>query len=277
MFNHISVSNTINKLFDNNNILYLGRDNLFYKTLSEHPSYNLISTTDQPFIGLLHDDPLAFSQQSDMMGLRYHSNSLIFIHNEAPQALKKEDKHILSTKLKNVIKIFFSDSIRQSWGLSNDINSYSIGYGCNVIESMDKTKDIAVLNFSKNNIINNLYTHIKRFYPDSSLLTDLSGCDNMSRYKLVLSLENIYDSLYSAAMGCWVLSNHEINNVFPSINKVLDYNTINDQIAQILLSPQSKIIDTQNFIKKHLDIDQYYQNLSQVFSLLKNRVYTYET
>lgn len=277
MFNHISVSNTINKLFDNNNLLYLGKHNLFYKTLNSHPSYNLITSTDQPFIGLLHDDPLAFSQQSDITCLKYHSDSLIFIHNDAPQTLKKEDKHILSTKLKNSIKIFFSDSIRRSWGLSDDQNSYSIGYGCNVVDLVDKNKDIAILNFSRNNIINNLYANIKQYYPDSAMLTKLSDCDDIGRYRLVLSLENIYDSLYSAAVGCWVLSNHEINNVFPSINKVVDYNTINDQIAQILLLPQSKIVETQNFIQKHLGIDQYYQNLSQIFSLLKNRVYTYET
>ena len=277
MFNHISVCNTINKLFDNNNLLYLGKPNLFYKTLSGHTYYNLITNTDQPFVGILHDDPLAFSQQSDMTCLQYHSNSLIFIHNEAPRGLKKEDKHILSTKLKNAIKIFFSDSVRQSWGLSNDPNSYSIGYGCNIVDKIDKTKDIAILNFSKNSIVNNLYDHIRQSYPDSEILTNLSDCDKIGRYRLVLSLDNMYDSLYSAALGCLVLSSHEMNNIFPSISKVLDYNTINDQIEQILLSPQSKIIDTQNFIRHHLGIDQYYQNLNQIFSLLKNRVYTYET
>jgi hypothetical protein len=277
MFSHISVSNTINKLFDNNSLLYLGRTNLFYKTLSDHPTYNLITNTDQPFVGVLHDDPLSFSQQSDITCLQYHSNSLVFIHNEAPQALKKEDKHILATKLKHTIKVFFSDAIRKSWALSNDPNSYSITYGCNIVTNTDKTQDVAVLNFSKNDIINNLYSHIKKAYPNTNIVSNLSSCDDIHNYRLVLSLENIYDSLYSAAAGCWVLSNHEINNMFPSIYKVSDYNRINDQISQILSLSESKIVETQNFIQTHLKADKYYQNLDQIFSLLKNRVYTYET
>jgi hypothetical protein len=277
MISHISVSNTINKLFDNNSLLYLGQTNLFYQTLSDHPSYNLINNTDQPFIGVLHDDPLSFSQQSDITCLQYHSNSLVFIHNEAPQVLKKEDKHILSTKLKHTIKVFFSDAIRKSWGLSNDPNSYSITYGCLVATKQEKTNDVAVLNFGKNDIINNLYSHIKQAYPHTNMLTNLSDCDNMHHYRLVLSLENIYDSLYSAAAGCWVLSNHQINNMFPSIYKVIDYNRVNDQISQILSLTDSKIIETQNFIQQYLTMDQYYQNLNQIFALLKNRVYIYET
>lgn len=276
MFSHIAVSNTINKLFDNNNLLYLGQQNLFYKTLSEHPSYNITTNTDQPFVGLLHDDPLSFSQQSDRTCLEYHSNSLVFVHNEAPQALKKEDKHILATKLKNTIKIFFSDSVRQSWSLSNDHNSYLIGYGCNIINNTDKNKDVAVLNFSKNSTINNLYSHIKRTYPSSYLLTTLADCDTINSYRLVLSFENIYDSLYAASCGCWVLSNHDISNIFPSINKILDYDKINDQIRDVLSFPYSKISETQNFIQHNLTTNQYYENLNKIFSLLKHRAYTYE-
>lgn len=276
MFSHIAVSNTINKLFDNNNLLYLGTQNLFFKTLSEHPLYNITTNTDQPFVGLLHDDPLSFSQQSDITCLQYHSNSLVFIHSEAPQALKKEDKHILATKLKNTIKIFFSDSIRQSWALSEDYNSYSITYGCDTDNNTDKNKDVVVLNFSKNSIINNLYSHIKQVYPRSDLLTTLADSHAINSYRLVISLENIYDSLYAASKGCWVLSNHEISNIFPSIFKVLDYNKINDQIREVLSFPYSKISDTQNFIQNNLTTHQYYENLNKIFSLLKNRAYTYE-
>lgn len=276
MFSHIAVSNTINKLFSNHNLLYLGKENLFYKTLSENPSYNFITNTDQPFVSLLHDDPLVFSQQSDMTCLEYHSGSLVFIHNEAPKALKKEDKHILATKLKHTIKVFFSDSIRQSWGLSNDPNSYSIPYGCNILSSTDKNKDVAILNFTKNSTINNIYSHIKQAYPHSDLLTTLTDCDEINNYRLVLSLENIYDSLYAASAGCWVISNHDTNNMFPSIFKIVDYNKVNDQIREILSLPYSKISETQNAIQKNLMIDQYYQNLNKIFSVLKNRVYKYE-
>lgn len=276
MFSHISVSNTINKLFNNATIVYLGKQNLFYRILTQNPYYNIINNTEQPFIGMIHDDPLLFSHKSNELELNYHAYSWILFHNPAPAALKKEDKHILATKLKNSIKIFFSDMIRKSWGLYNDTNSYSITYGCEVKHGINHTKNIAVLNLDNNKIINDLYRHIHNIFPDSDLLKSISDTTNIDQYRLVVSLENIYDALYSAANGCFVLSNTDLQNNLPSVYKITDINKINEQISQILSAPIAHIIETQQFIQNNFDLQTHYESMNNIFSLAKNRAYLYE-
>jgi len=277
MFSHQAVSNTLNKLFDNNNLLYLGQKNLFYHMLIKNADYNIISDDSQPFIGILHDDPLFFSQQVDRVHLEYHTNSLVFFHSEAPKVLKKEDKHILSKKLKDVIKVFFSSAIRDSWGLSKDNNSYSMGYGCEIITQTNKIKNIAVLNFSQNSIINTIFSYIKNAFPDAQLVDNIENIENLAQYKIIVCLDGLYDIIYCAALGCVVLSNQDIQNSLPSVFRIKNINDINAQLSEILSQDLSKLSSlSQHLISNNFGLESFHRSISNAFSLLKNRTYIYE-
>lgn len=277
MFSHQAVSNTLNKLFDNNNLLYLGQKNLFYHTLIKNTNFNIINDDSQPFIGILHDDPLSFSQQADRVHLEYHTNSLVFFHSEAPKVLKKEDKHILSKKLKDVIKVFFSNTIRDSWGLSKDDNSYSIGYGCEIINQTNKINNIAVLNFSHNGVINTIFSHIKNAFPDAHIINNIENIENLSQYKIIVCLDGLYDIIYCSSLGCSVLSNQDIENGLPSIFRIKNINDINSQLSEILSQDLSKLsLLSQHLISNNFGIENFNESINKIFSLLKNRTYIYE-
>lgn len=278
MFNHAAVSNILNKTLDNNSILYIGTKNLFYSLLSntDYIHYDIITNTEQPFSCIAHDDALAFSQHASSLYLQYHVNGLVFFHQEPPKALKKEDKHILSNKLNNTTKVFFSKSIQNSWGLPQDNDSYVIPYGYNIDHRPDTNGDVLVLNFSKNQIITNLYKHIKNIFNNTSMLTNIDNYHNMinyiKNYRVVISMENTYDTICCAANTAYVFTNVQSESPFSNIYIISDTNTMVSQIAEVLNNNNNNL----NAINIDNNLDSFYHSMNSILSKLQNRVYKHD-
>lgn len=281
MFSKIASSNIINNVLGNNTIYSICSQNLYSCLLKENQQFNIINETKQPFIGIINDDPIFFSQNISNLLLEYHVYGLLFFHNEAPKALKKEDKYILSKKLNNTIKVFFDQSIQDSWGLAKDTNTAIISYGNKTIRDQEPNKDIVILNFNNNQSINRLYQHIKNSFDSCDIINSWNSYEDIIRkianYKIAISLDNIYDTITCAACACSVISNIKISNVLPSIYFIDNYNVIIDQIKNLItINNRDNINQTQNLIDQNYNIDNFYQSINNIFSSFRNRVYINE-
>jgi hypothetical protein len=279
MFSQIAISNIINNVLSNNTFLNLCSNNLFSLSLSNLDSYNLIKLTSMPFIGIINDDPIGFSQKVSSLQLQYHTQALLFIHNNPPAALKKEDKYILSQKLNNTTKVFFDENIKKSWGLS-DKDCHTIPYG---VESKNpiKTKDIVVLNPTNNSNIIKIYQYIKNLNNNVDLLTspiDYNSCiDLIGQYKIAICLDNSYDALLCSALRCRVISNIDLDNKFHSTCKITDYNHIMQTISKFLDRNDTDDIDkTIEHINLFYKLDIFMDSIKLILSNFQHRAYVHE-
>jgi translation initiation factor IF-2 len=98
----------------------------------------------------------------------------------------------------------------------------------------------------------------------------------VSQYKIAISIDDIYDTLFCAACGCSVLTPEIYNNSLTSVYTITDYNNIITQINNINNDDISikNIKDTQNFIKLNYDsIDLFYKAFnSNILNNLKYRI-----
>jgi len=279
MFNAKSASNIIHNTLGNNSILAECSKNLFYSLLQTSSGYSLIENTKQPFIAAIYDNPISLSQQIQNININYHVNAIVFIHSRAPDPLKKEDKYILSEKLNSVTKIFFSKEIQDSWSLKNNI--YLIPYGVKLLNT-EKTKNILLINTSKNSNIDKLYAYTKNIYNDCDILYDIIDYDLMidyiSQYKIVISLENTYDSLVGAASGCYVISNNLKDNNLPSVIYLNNFTTIVHTIQSILNFKNDNSIEiSKSYIQENYPINKFYASIKDIFLNCNNKVFTYAT
>jgi hypothetical protein len=277
MFSHAAVSNVLNNILNNNTFVNLCSNNLFNLSLSKIDSYNITKTSNHPFIGIISDDPIGFSQKANDLYLQYHVPGLLFFHSSAPSALKKEDKYILSQKLSNTTKVFFSEKIKYSWGLS-DNNSHTIQYAANINES-NKNKNVILLNSTNNSTINNIYEHIKNKVNDVDILTKFIDYDDcvklIGNYKIAVCLENFYDVLFCCASECRVITN--ISNNFTSAIVINDYNSIIPTITKLLnINNNDDINQTVSYIKSTYQFDTFLHSIKLILSNFQNRAYIHE-
>jgi hypothetical protein len=277
MFSHAAVSNVINNTLCNNTFINLCSNNLFNLSLSKIDSYNITKTANHPFIGMLSDDPIGFSQKANDLFLQYHVPGLLFFHSSAPPALKKEDKYILSRKLSNTTKVFFSEKIKYSWGLP-DNNSHTIQYGIDINKS-NKNKNVILLNSTNNTTINNIYQHIKNKVNDVDILTKFIDYDDciklISNYKIVVCLENFYDVLFCCASECRVITN--ISNNLSSSVVIDDYNSIIPTMTKLLnINNNDDIDQTVNYIKSTYQFNTFLDSIKLILSNFQNRAFIHE-
>lgn len=279
MFNSRATSNIINTLLNNNNILSLYSKNLFNLVLSKNAGYNICYQDNQPFIGAVHDNPLSLSQNIQNIYINYNVDLAVFIHNTAPEALKKEDKYILSNKLKNVYKICFCEQVQNSWSFKE--NTHLVRYGIDIIKNKTKSKDIILFNLTKNPNIQTLSLYIKQANYNCDIITNVEdyeiAIDQISDYKIAICLENIYDALVSAACGCYVVSNQLNDNNFKSITYIDNLNSLIDIIKKIDIKKQQDIEDTKNYIAENYNLENFYANINDIFFNFNHKVYKYET
>jgi hypothetical protein len=277
MFNPKSSNNIIHNVLGNKTILSECSKNLFYSLLQNNTDYSIIEDNKQPFIATLHDNPISLSQKIQNIKINYHVNSIVFIHAPAPEPLKKEDKHILSEKLNDTTKIFFSKAIENSWSLKNNV--YTIPYGMNILQK-EKTKNVLVINTNKNTNIEKLYSHIKNLYNDCDIINNITdykfSMDYISQYKILISLENHYDSLFGAACGCFVISNNLSDINLPSITYINNSSNIIEAIKNLLsLKDDISIQTSQKYIEQNYPIDKFYTSLNSIFSNFNNKAFIY--
>lgn len=278
MFSQIVVSNVINSVLNNNTFLNLCSNNLFNLLLSKIDSYNVTQLASSPFIGILNDSPIDFSQKANSLYLQYHVPGLLFLHSQAPSALKKEDKYILSQKLSNTTKVFFDNNIRNSWGLSDD-NCYTISYGVEHKKSV-KTQDVIVLNSTNNPNIKNIYQHIKNTINSCDMITTFDDYDDVlnliGNYKIAICLENFYDVLCCSSVGCKVITNMDINNNLSSVLHISDYNSIIPNISTILENRDNNLYSTIDYINNNYKLETFIDSMKLILSNFSQKAYKHE-
>lgn len=278
MFSQIAVSNVINSVLNNNTFLNLCSNNLFNLLLSKIDSYNITKLGSSPFIGILNDSPIDFSQKATSLYLQYHVPGLLFLHNQAPSALKKEDKYILSQKLNNTTKVFFDTNIRNSWGLLDD-NCHTISYGVEHKKSV-KTKDVIVLNSTNNSNIKNIYQHIKNTINSCDMITTFDDYDDVlnliGNYKIAICLENFYDVLCCSSVECKVITNMDVNKKLSSVLSISDYNSIIPNISTILNSSDDNLYSTIEYLNNNYKLESFIDSMKLILSSFSQKVYKHE-
>lgn len=276
-----NVSNIVNSLVGKQNIIYyIGKKNLFFYTLVNCDSLSIIDHANQPFSLIASDNPIDYSQSIEKISLHYHSNSVIFFHDNPPSALKKEDKVILNRKLQNSFKIFFNQSIKQSWGLP-DFASLVMDYGIPTLSEKNDKKNACVINLDNNPGIDRLYQHIKNYIHECDVIDNSNLLNRIPEYKICICPNSIYDSIFSASCGAWVLSSiPKLEENICNITYINDYGVIQDRIKDILLnwdSLSTLIKSSQQHIKEKYPIDIFYNNISTLFNQISKRAFIYET
>jgi len=285
MFSKIATSNILSVLLDNTSILNMSVPSIYNSMITKYSGFNIIDEQNQPIIGIINSDIIKYSQNIHHTSIINHVPSILMFHEDAPPALKKEDRYILYKKIKNTYKIFFSNKIKKSWSLPEDNLSYIVPYGFKTLKNLeDKPKNIAILNFHNNKIINQIYHNINKSFIGTDLITKIESYEkiinNISDYKIVVVIGDTYNTIACSACGCFVLSNVIIEDPIETIYYIENTENINHKIAQILQSfnnMQDNIEKTLSYIEKKYNLLQHINSINLIFNKLKNRPYIYES
>ena len=271
--------NIINKLLDKNiNILY-ECTNQYYDEIIKLLPFSIISTTNSNHVQFYYDCAMINSWQkhiTDRSNIisNYQIIDILTFHDQCPNKFKKEDKIILNNNLKTAYKIFPTNHIYKSWGLTDKL-SLQINYGIpSITKDVVKNKHILVINTIKDSTIFSIYSYIKKVYPDTDLVTDI---DDQYLHKLcgagiVLDLtNNTYNNLLCVACGCQLITNLFVddNLVSPIITNDIGniVNILNN--TQLLYNQNILIKKDQKYIQNSYNIDQFIENITKLLQQIK--------
>jgi hypothetical protein len=179
---------------------------------------------------------------------QFHLNTIILTHSYKPQNIKKEDTVLMNQRLKREIKVFFSESAKNSWRLDNSIAiKYGIPKTFQYTNDVSKRKDVLILNYDN-------LPHAQQI--QAALINKNYSCDimnscktpiedinsTMNNYKVCIDLaeHNILNLLCGIASGCTGVTikspstSEEYSNIngltfisnieeiFPALSQVLD-------------------------------------------------------
>jgi hypothetical protein len=175
-----------------------------------------------------------------------------------PNKFKKEDLYIFKKSSTKNYKIFFDDTLINSWSIKDKL-TYNISYGLppQTVESHTKKKSIVVLNLLNNNSITTLYEYIKNEFKDAEIITNTQSMtyeeilNKLSEYHVCLEHETLINCLVAAYAGCHILSSlPPIPNIEGSFG-ISDYRTIFEKINNLITmsteSNQQKLLETYSF------------------------------
>jgi hypothetical protein len=189
--------------------------------------------------------------------LDYGIPDVLCFHNLLPNRFKKEDLYILKKSSILNHKIFFHDTIQNSWSIKDKL-SFNIPYGLpNIpVKSIVHKKSVVILNLNNNNNLNTLYQYIKNIFKDVEMITDVSSfsyqelVDKLSEFHICLENDSIINCLVAAYAGCYIISTlptlEDINGFF----NIADYSHIIDKI-KYLLSSDLKISEKNILLDKY--------------------------
>lgn len=288
MISNTAVSNIINQGLDNKNIYFYGKPDMFSSMLENDIEKNLLYEPSQVFSCIIADDPIQYSQIIDNISIKYHTNSIILFHNSPIKLLKKEDKRILYSKLKESYKIFFDKTIQSEWSFPHDDKTFCIDYGISAEFSRlydnvsKKSKHIAIINFKDNKEINYLFDYFKNYFDDVDLITN-ADCDyktmlkKLSCYKIAICFHDPFSTLSLAGLGCYVFSNSYIHD-YKNIVYIEDVTSITQQISNIDFEQQQKNIDYSiNKILETYCLNNFYTSFHKIINQAIGRPYVYST
>lgn len=282
MLNH-SINNILHCLLNKRiTAYYAGNNNsLFLEYLLKNDQLNVKKQPVGPFDCIIHDDPVQYSQIISQLSEKYHVNSIILFHNIAPQALKKEDKHILYNKIRSQYKIFFNHGVQKSWGFPLDDKTHILSYGIDRVEPTIKNKQTIIVNITKNPEINRLYQYLKQSI-NCDLLEEISTdykktLELLSEYKIIIVINDPFTTILCASFGGHVFSSTPIIDTnIHNITIIDDFGAIQQEIMKILNNNTStKLKDT--YFQTNFDINQFDVKFLNILHTARQRPYIYET
>ena len=175
--------------------------------------------------------------------LNYGIPDIIGFHSLIPNKFKKEDLYILKQSCAQSYKVFFDESISNSWSIK-DRFSYSIGYGIPEETILSDTntnkKSIVIMNLNNNGNITTLYQFIKNVFKDCEMITDISSLkysdllNKLSCFHICLDHDTLINCIVASYAGCHIITSlPPIQGVHGTFNN-MDYRPIMDLIRDII-------------------------------------------
>jgi hypothetical protein len=282
MFYNTAIKNVIHKELNNTSVFYDSNLDLYYSFISQHSKFNFITQKNQPYVAYINDNVIDVSQKINSIYLQNHVDTILLFHNSPPSLLKKEDKYILNSKIKNAYKIFFSTTIENEWGLSN--RCYTFPYGVKTTIN-DATKNVILLNFSNNSTISQIYSNIKESIENVHMLSSIKHhtydqlINLISDYRIAICIGNEYNTLACAGCGCIVLSNSTTK--YGNIKTIKNIDNLQNLIEQIkenlqLYEDKNTRISSVDFILKNFPFLPHISYLDNIFTTAQKQGYIYE-
>ena len=249
MSNRLKTYNALYKILDseNINILYKPSNTCFDLILSllDINVYSYYSNSNDIenyyYDAYMTSSIIEHSNMRNKILLDYGIPDVLCFHNLLPSKFKKEDLYILKKSSILNHKIFFHDTIQNSWSIKDKL-SFNITYGLpNIpVKSITNKKSAIILNLNNNNNLNTLYQFIKNVFKDTEMITDISSfsyqqlVDKLSEFHICLENDSIINCLVAAYAGCHIVSTlPNIEDVSGSFN-ITDYSEVVDQIKGLI-------------------------------------------
>lgn len=217
----------------------------------------------------------------------FHINSLIFLHQNKPQQIKKEDREIINKTLTSYNKLFFSQAYLSGWQLHNreKIISYAVplDYISYMTKCTDRKKDILIVG-DESNVI---FPTLKQALSDKGYICEL---DNLSKpdlitineaynsYKIIIDLTATgwINCLCSVAAGCYVIHNTDQSVETTSIKKISSIEDVIAQSEHILqlydtVDHLTRVQQDRQLIKKQYNFDLFCNQINTTIETLGKR------
>lgn len=230
---------------------------------------------------IITNDFLSYHNETKNLSKTSHLNHLLLFHNTPPATFKKEDIYIFQKEVKANYKIFFGQSLANSWKSQLDPQTKIIDYGIpdiGISAPSARQKSIIILNFENNNQLDALYRHIKNQSIDCDILqnadsqhfTIIDLAHLLSNYKICINISTYINTLFAVSCGCQCISPFQMND-----NKLfITSNDYSDIISSLNIALNTNISEDErqhygNMIKDSYKYDSFCESIYEQINLLK--------
>jgi hypothetical protein len=278
------VYNTFNKLLDSNiNILYEPNQSLFDTVFPEIDA--TILRTESAFSSYFYYDAYVTGNFFSHVNYRnkflhnYQTQDVVIFHQKTPNVFKKEDKTILRNNLSSTYKIFPTKLIADEWDIQ-DKKSLTINYGIpNIKHELVPFKDrntVLFINFNNDVNVKNLFSNIKIFLPDATIINRLVN-DSLeetlkliSNYKIVVDVASPFNNLCATACGCFTVTNQASDDSIKSCLVIQDFRNVEKLLSTIINNANTDLVEKdKEYIMINYSMTTFIQNMDKLFNKIK--------
>lgn len=206
----------------------------------------------------------------------FHLNTIICIHSAKSPHIKKEDTVLISQKINNEIKIFFTESVKNSWKLhTNNIHYIKYGIPDDFMYSKphNERKDILIIN-SQNSMITKQLMELlkpKNLICDcldvyNSSIADLNTLFNSYKVCIDLNIDNVINIMCAIASGCIGIMPNTSSTEYQDLQGLFFINSLDDilnTIDSILNNSYDPTTASEN-IKRAFPFDEFKNSMNNL-------------
>jgi len=283
------------------NILYEPQRNLFDVSLAScglnlfiDQRYNPLGIQDST-VRLLNDvyfdlynynvgisnNIVGYSTQKRFSSL--HLNTLIFTHSDRPQQIKKEDAVLLDQNLRREYKIFFSQSIANSWRFNNNVQVYNYGINKEFYdEKNERNNRVLLLNMEKSPHVESLAQFLHTHGIETDIVADIHFDIDILRtlfnkYSVCVEFNeyNIINLLTAIACGCKCITyaTPMIVENYQNTPNLYFAKTVQDLISSIKEVKNTPIREYQKYIETEYSFDNFKTRIVNTIEKANNEAF----